>query len=194
VIINANNGRSLAYLAGNAGNGADPQPDGIIVAAGAQILSPQNKPLNAQTDPVLPTPFGSFNITQTQDPTKPKADKIGKDTNFRGLTIFNNVVYYTKGSGGNGVNTLYFVDTTGQSGSGTLQRPLACATNGSGLPSPLATLPAAPIPYNSANLQSLGVFPYNMCILKGFPTATKSKTVVPVRRLVRRCEHGLRCG
>ena len=42
-----------------------------------------------------------------------KPDKIGKDTNFRGLTIFNNVLYYTKGSGGNGINTVYFVDTTG---------------------------------------------------------------------------------
>jgi hypothetical protein len=51
----------------------------------------------------------SFNITQLGD----KQDKIGKDTNFRGLTIFNNVLYYSKGSGGNGVNTVYFVDTTG---------------------------------------------------------------------------------
>ena len=43
--------------------------------------------------------------------------------NFRGLTIFDNVLYYTKGSGGNGVNTVYFVDTTGT----------ACP-NGVGLP------------------------------------------------------------
>ena len=41
------------------------------------------------------------------------ADKIGKDDNFRGLTVYNNVVYFTKGSGGNGINTVYFVDTTG---------------------------------------------------------------------------------
>ena len=53
--------------------------------------------------------MGSFNITQLGD----AADKIGKDTNFRGLTIFDNVVYYTKGSGGNGINTVYFIDTTG---------------------------------------------------------------------------------
>ena len=50
-------------------------------------------------------------------------DKIGKDDNFRGMTISNNVLYYTKGSGGNGVNTVYFVDTTGT----------ACP-NGVGLP------------------------------------------------------------
>jgi len=176
VILNVANGASFAYLAGNAGNGADPQPTGVIVAAGAQILTPQDKPLNAQPDPGLPTPLGSFNITQTQDPLHPKPDKIGKDTNFRGLTIFNNVVYYTKGSGGNGINTLYFVDT---SGFDAQQRPLACPTNGSGLPNPLATLPTSPISYNAGLLQTKGVFPYNMCILKGFPTATKSKTSFP---------------
>jgi hypothetical protein len=176
VIINVNNHASFAYLSGNAGNGADPQPNGVIVGAGAQILTPQDKPLNAQPDPGLPTPFGSFSITQTQDPAKPKPDKIGKDTNFRGLTIFDNVVYYTKGSGGNGINTLYFVDT---SGFDAQQRPLACPTNGSGLPSPLATLPTAPISYNAADLQTKGVFPYNMCILNGFPTALKSKTAFP---------------
>jgi hypothetical protein len=29
-------------------------------------------------------------------------DKPGKDTNFRGITIFNNTLYVFKGSGGNG--------------------------------------------------------------------------------------------
>jgi hypothetical protein len=59
--------------------------------------------------PGLPTPVASFNITQLGD----AANKIEKNTNFRRLTIFNNVFYYTKGRGGNGVNTVYFVDTTG---------------------------------------------------------------------------------
>ena len=74
-----------------------------------QILTPEVKALVAQK-PGAPTPVGSFNITQLAT----SADKIGKDTNFRGLTIFNNVLYTTKGSGGNGVNTVYFVDTTGK--------------------------------------------------------------------------------
>jgi hypothetical protein len=52
-------------------------------------------------------------------------DKIGKDTNFRGLTIFRNVLYYTKGSGSNGVNTVYFVDPTGT---------VCTNTNGVGFP------------------------------------------------------------
>jgi hypothetical protein len=173
VIMHTHNGASFAYLSGNAGNGADPQPNGIIVGAGAQILTPQDKPLSQQADPGLPTPLGSFSITQL--PANKKPDKVGKDTNFRGLTIFDNVVYYTKGSGGNGINTVYFVDT---SGFDAQQRALACPS-GTGLPSPLATLPTAPISYNAADLPTRGVFPYNMCILNGFPTATKSKTAFP---------------
>ncbi len=34
-------------------------------------------------------------------------DKPGKDTNFRGLTIFDDTLYVAKGSGGNGINTVY---------------------------------------------------------------------------------------
>jgi hypothetical protein len=170
IVNHAGNGASFAYLAGNAGNGANPQPDGIIVGGGAQILTPQNKPLSQQADPGLPTPVGSFNILQI--PGTKKADKIGKDTNFRGLTIFDNVLYVTKGSGSNGINTVYFVDT---SGFDAQQRPLACP-NGTGVPKPLVTLPTAPISFNAANLPTQGVFPYNMCILNGFPATTASTT------------------
>ena len=42
------------------------------------------------------------------------ADKTGKDDNFRGETLFDNTLYVTKGSGGNGVNTVYQVGTAGQ--------------------------------------------------------------------------------
>lgn len=40
-------------------------------------------------------------------------DKPGKDTNFRGETIFNNTLYVAKGSGGNGINTVYQLGTPG---------------------------------------------------------------------------------
>ena len=40
-------------------------------------------------------------------------DKPGKDTNFRGLTIFNDTLYVAKGSGSNGVNTVYQLGTPG---------------------------------------------------------------------------------
>jgi len=169
-IMNSQNGARLLYTAGNAGNGSNPQPNGIIIGAGAQIMTPSILPLAHQTvgDP---TPVGSFNITQLGD----KPDKIGKDTNFRGLTIFNNVVYMTKGSGGNGINTVYFIDTSGFNPASVT---LACP-NGVGVPAAMAALPTAPISYNAALLQTKGVTPYNMCILKGFPTATKSTTSFP---------------
>ena len=160
-ILNNTGGANVVYTAGNAGNGSNPQPDGIIIGAGLQILSPEVRALVAQK-PGNPTPVGSFNITQLGD----KADKIGKDTNFRGLTIFDNVLYTTKGSGGNGVNTVYFLDTTGQ----------ACPSSGVGLPSSSASLPATGIDYDPSLLQSKGVTPYNMCILKGFNTVLAKTT------------------
>jgi len=152
-ILNNSNGADVVYTAGNAGNGNNPQPNGIILGAGAQILTPSTEPESAQ-NPADPTPVGSFSVTELGD----KADKVGKDDNFRGMTVFNNVLYYTKGSGGNGVNTVYFVDTTGT----------ACP-NGVGLPVTGAALPAAPIDISGVNLQKNGV-PVNMCVLAGFPT------------------------
>jgi hypothetical protein len=152
------NGHEFIYTSGNAGNGGNPQPDGVILGAGAQLITPSDQAESAQ-NPGPPTPVGSFNITELGD----KADKIGKDDNFRGLTISNNVLYYTKGSGGNGVNTVYFLDTTGK----------ACP-NGTGLPAPGAQLPTAGLSYTLSTLQANGL-PSNMCILKGFNT-TLAKT------------------
>jgi hypothetical protein len=165
-ILNDKDGANIVYTAGNAGNGANPQPNGVIIGAGLQILTTERNALVAQ-DPGLPTPVGSFNITQLGL----KADKIGKDTNFRGLTVFNNVVFTTKGSGGNGINTIYFIDTTGFDSNGN---PLACP-NGVGVPAATARLPSTPIFYDATQLQSKGVVPYNMCVLRGFPT-TLAKT------------------
>ncbi len=71
-----------------------------------------------------------------------KADKIGKDDNYRGIAVFNNVLYFTKGSGSNGVNTVYFVDTAGT----------ACPKTGIGIPQSGATLPTTSIPYDLPHL------------------------------------------
>jgi hypothetical protein len=160
-----NDAANIAYMAGNAGNGSlNPQPVGVIISTGAQMLMPTTEPESAQT-PGTPTAVGSFNLAQLGD----KIDKIGKDTNFRGLTIFNNVLYYTKGSGGNGVNTVYFVDTTGT---------VCTDANGVGLPAPHASLPTSPLAYNTnpTVIQTDGMQPYNMCILKGLPTVLAKKS------------------
>lgn len=161
-ILNNSDGNAIVYTAGNAGNGANPQPVGIVLGAGAQFIDLSGKH-EAQQDPGTPTPVASFSVTQLGD----KADKVGKDDNFRGMTIFNNVLYYTKGSGSNGVNTVYFVDTTGK----------ACP-NGVGLPAANAQLPTMPLTYDPAALQTTGL-PSNMCILAGFPTAL-AKNANPV--------------
>ena len=161
-ILNNTSGADFFYTAGNAGNGANPQPNSVVLGAGAQIIDPSTAPESFQT-PTTPTPVASFSVTELGD----KADKIGKDDNFRGLTVFNNVVYFTKGSGSNGVDTVYFVDTTGT----------ACP-KGVGVPAVGATLPISPLAYDAATLQTAGL-PSNMCILAGFPTAL-AKTANPV--------------
>jgi hypothetical protein len=162
VILNNSHGAADFYSAGNAGNGANPQPDGVILGAGAQFFTLSPLPEHQQM-PGTPAPLGSFSISLLGA----KPDKIGKDDNFRGLTAFGNVLYFSKGSGSNGVNTVYFVDTTGG----------ACP-NGVGLPSSSAALPTAPLVYDPATLQTVGL-PSNMCILAGFNAVpNKSASVI----------------
>lgn len=113
-----NNGRAAIlangnfYLTGNAGNGSNPQPLNVDAAAGAQIVVPGSTPLTT------PENIGFFSITQVPNANGgqlyPTPDKLGKDDNFRGLTIFNNTMYVTKGSGGNGINTVYQIGNAGQ--------------------------------------------------------------------------------
>ncbi|HZC66190.1 MAG TPA: hypothetical protein VE545_06435 [Candidatus Dormibacteraeota bacterium] len=101
-------GNGLYYMVGNdnSGNLSKKQlpitPIGIalINATGAELLAPLGAP------PVPPN-IGMIGRLQFG------SDKPGKDTNFRGLTIFNNTLYVTKGSGGNGINTVYQAGSAG---------------------------------------------------------------------------------
>jgi hypothetical protein len=145
-----NNGRaaikadnSSYYLTGNDNNGglaqkltATPPTDQItttqeginlITSTGVEFLVP------LQTPPVPPNiaKIGDFEINQVGY----TFDKAGKDNNFRGLTIFNNTLYVTKGSGGNGINTVYQVGTAG-----TLPTP-ANAPSGKLVNVPITILP-----------------------------------------------------
>ena len=109
-----NNGRAAItsngnyYLVGNSNNGTG-TPANVVAVAGAQITNLATAPNTVQD--------GSFSITQIPNPATPgqnyPADKAGKDNNFRGEAIFNNTLYVTKGSGGNGINTVYQVGATG---------------------------------------------------------------------------------
>jgi hypothetical protein len=122
-----NNGRAAIldstnnqyFLAGNAGNGASPEPINIVNNTGVQIacISPCGNPETQVVGVQQGTPGAAngyqFGFSVAQSPYNNPADKSGKDDNFRGLTIFNNTVYVTKGSGGNGINTVYQVGTAG---------------------------------------------------------------------------------
>jgi predicted lipoprotein with Yx(FWY)xxD motif len=164
--------KGTIFAVGNAGNGANPEPAAVIDGAGSQILTPAGEPEAAQ-DPGTPTPFGDFNITELGD----SADKSGKDDNYRGLAVYDGVVYFTKGSGSNGADTVYFADPSGS----------ATAANGVGLPSTSQKLPSvstwtAPA-YSTSDAalglttKNPGLAPTNAYILKGFPTAlAKSAT------------------
>jgi len=121
-----NNGRasikgdSLYYLSGNDNNGGLSASQltttqiglNLITSTGAELLVP------GQAPPLPPNinKIGDFEVTQVGYKT---ADKPGKDNNFRGLTIFDNTLYETKGSGGNGINTVYQIGNAGTLPSGS---------------------------------------------------------------------------
>ncbi len=95
-----NNGRSavlapngLLYTAGNSNNGSG-TPTQLTTSTGLEVATPGSTPNSTMIDP-------TFN-------SKP-GDKAGKDNNFRGITEFNGNLYFTKGSGSNGIDTVYTV-------------------------------------------------------------------------------------
>jgi hypothetical protein len=113
-------GDSLYYMVGNdnSGNLTKKQTTTTVVgeelvqSTGVELLVP------GQTPPVPPNiaKIGDFEITQVTDPMTGMpyaADKAGKDNNYRGMTIFHHTLYVTKGSGGNGINTVYQVGSAG---------------------------------------------------------------------------------
>ncbi|HEY6384751.1 MAG TPA: hypothetical protein VIX91_03625 [Candidatus Acidoferrum sp.] len=84
----------------------------LINATGAELRIPGTTP------PVPPPPPG-LGIDMIGRLEFLSSDKQGKDTNFRGITIFNNTVYVSKGSGGNGINSVFQEGTQGTLPTGT---------------------------------------------------------------------------
>jgi hypothetical protein len=126
-VLLAKNGRY--YMSGNAGNGGNPQPASIIDDTGVLMIPAGGGPECTQV--------GTFSVTQEGF----AADKLGKDSNFRGLATFGDTLYVTKGSGGNGIDTVYQVGTKDA----------------------LPTQAVSDNPNQAGN-------PTNMSILPGFPT------------------------
>jgi hypothetical protein len=98
-----NNGRAAVlapngqyYTVGNSNNGSG-TPSQLTTSTGLEVVTP-----------------GSTNSTMI-DPTYKAVptDKAGKTSNFRGLTLYNGNLYFTKGSGSNGIDTVYTVSNPG---------------------------------------------------------------------------------
>jgi hypothetical protein len=117
-----NNGRSallgsngLYYAVGNANNGSaaafgpnGTNPD-VTETTGLEVVTPINGTSSsvavpagnsAEVNPLIQYVFGTA-----------KPDKPGKDNNYRGITEFGGALYFTKGSGSNGMQTVYTVPT-----------------------------------------------------------------------------------
>jgi hypothetical protein len=101
-----NNGRAVIlasdgnyYMAGNGGNG---NGDGNIGGlTGVQRVAPGGGPSTTETGTINPATYG---LTDK---------KPFKENNFRGETVFDNTIYVTKGSGSNGINSVFQVGTAG---------------------------------------------------------------------------------
>ena len=147
---------ALYVCSGNAGAGnGSPQ---ITNAAGSQIVIPgQNA--TAGTPGTIQTGF--FDVTSAGL----AADKTAKDNNFRGLTLYNNTIYVTKGSGGNGINTVYQIGNAGQLPSlASLQQITVSGPNntpniGGTLNAPITILPGFP---KSPKASSATLFPFGL--------------------------------
>jgi hypothetical protein len=134
----------LYYMVGNDNSGnlskkqVSTTQDGIdlVNATGAELLTPgETPPLPPNIDMIGRLEFGT--------------DKPGKDTNFRGLTIFDNTLYVSKGSGGNGINTVYQAGTAG--------------TLPTGSAADLATVPLTILPgFPSTTASTSTAFPFGI--------------------------------
>jgi hypothetical protein len=121
IAYGGNNGRSallgssgLYYSVGNANNGNasafgpnGTNPD-VTETTGLEVVTPINGSTSnaaipagnsAEVDPLI-----QYNFTDGG-----KADKAGKDDNYRGVTEYGGALYFTKGSGSNGIDTVYTV-------------------------------------------------------------------------------------
>ena len=155
-----------------------------MLGAGAQLIQPSQPPLSKQS-PGQPAPVSSFNVMQQLGyPT----EKIAKDNNFRGLAVYHNVLYYTKGSGGTG-----WTACTSSAATGPAPREVACRRPARHCrPAPSLTYNASEGGANNPGLTPQHLHP------EGFPDRIRQdrdeRRRLPVRHLVREPGHALRRG
>jgi len=101
-----NNGRSavlapngLYYTVGNSNNGTG-TPSQLTNSTGLEVVTPGSTPNSTMINPGY---------------TSVSGDKAGKDSNFRDVVLnpYTNQLFFTKGSGSNGIDTVYTVTNPG---------------------------------------------------------------------------------
>ncbi len=137
-------GNGLYYMVGNDNNGNLSKAEMKTTVAGMELVNATGAELLYPGAPAALPP----NITMIGR-LEYGTDKPGKDTNFRGLTIYNNTLYVAKGSGSNGYNTVYQVGTAG--------------TLPTGSAATLATVPLTPLPgFPDTNASTSTSFPFGL--------------------------------
>lgn len=151
-----NNGRAVVlsngnyYIVGNAGNGSG---NGTMLSqlsdnTGVQMLAQAGAvqgPGGSNNTTVVGAVNGTYGNTTgyqrgfSTTQVGAAADKTGKDDNFRSMTVYNGNIYVTKGSGGNGVDTVYEVGAAGSALPTTLTAGTTPISVLPGMPTGLAT-------------------------------------------------------
>ena len=146
--IKASNG--IYYMVGNDNSGNIGKKQLSLTIPGFELINATGAELRipGTTPPVPPAP-PNLGIGMIGRLEFLASDKQGKDTNFRGITIFNNTVYVSKGSGGNGINSVFQEGTQGTLPTGTAAELAAV---------PLTILPGFPNTEASTNTN----FPFGM--------------------------------
>ena len=104
-ILNNRDGREIYYTSGNAGGGANPQPDNVILGAGAQLIDARSITKRSRIRACRRRSRASRSRNSARRPTRSARTTTSAHRGARQRRV--------PGSGGNGVNTVYFVDTTG---------------------------------------------------------------------------------
>jgi hypothetical protein len=89
----------LYYTVGNSNSGTG-TPKQLTTTTGLEVVTPGSTANSTMIDPT----FNTYPKYQTY-----ANDKAGKTNNYRGLTYYNGNLYFTKGSGSNGIDTVYTV-------------------------------------------------------------------------------------
>jgi hypothetical protein len=138
-----NNGRAVVllngqyYIVGNAGNSGSGVTGATLTAlaqnTGIQTITPGATNPNTTVVGVCTGTAGAAKGYQcgfNANSSSTAGDKTGKDDNFRGLTVSNGSLYVSKGSGSNGVNTVYQVSGYNSPSSATVSIAPGFPTSG----------------------------------------------------------------